>query len=140
MKTLVALVVVALLTSAANADSVYTGLHTLHFIDNGQVYYEANNVFLYELDSGVSVGRMVNSFQRESFLFGYRHRVNRYVSTGVLLATGYSQHDIVGNGDHTAIPLLPMPFIGLEAPVTNQVSLSVQWVGAIVNTGVIISF
>ncbi len=134
------IMLLTIMITTANADSLYTGLHTFHIIENGYDYYEANNVLLYELDNGINFGKMTNSFENESYFLGYRHKFNKYMNAGMLLATGYTQNDVFGNDVRKSIPLLPMPFVGLELPLTKHVSLSTQWTVIVINSGVIISF
>lgn len=123
----------------SHADSIYFGLHTDHAVPGE--FNETNNVIMAQFDNGFTFGKMTNSYNRESVMFGYMHNTNKQLSFGVILATGYRPANFHLNDHLESTPVVPLPVLSFRIPLSDSFSLSTNIIGGIViNSGVVVSF
>lgn len=110
-------------------------MFTDHFV-SGQ-FNETNHVLLLQTDSGITGGHMINSYGRESIVFGYMHNTNQPISFGLVMATGYEPEDFYLEDHLDSTPIVAFPVISFNKPVIEGVTLTANVVGVIVfNAGV----
>ena len=103
-------------------------------------FNELNKATLIQSDTGLTVGTMTNSYNRESFMLGYV-QPNKPVALGVLLATGYKPENLYLQDYLNATPVVPLPLVSANLKITNTISLTANYIGGVVlNTGITVQF
>lgn len=116
------------------AESVYFGIYTDHAV-NGS-FNESNKVMLVQSDTGFTAGSMVNSYGRDSVLFGYTQTKDRIFSFGLLFATGYKPENLYLSKYVDSLPLAPLPTMSINIKMSETISLTSNIIGGVVlNTG-----
>lgn len=139
MYKIILTLLMALAPIYSSAASVYYGLYTDHAV-RGQ-FNELNKVVIAQFDSGFTVGSMVNSYGKDSTMFGYVQNNDKPLRFGVLLATGYKPENM--HIDHIIkhTPLIPLPLASASLPITDGMSLTVNYIaGIVLNAGIEFSF
>ncbi len=119
--------------------SVYYGMYTDHMVP-GQ-FNEVNRVVMAQFDGGLTVGSMVNSYGRDSIMFGYVQDNNKTISFGVIFATGYQPVDFYMQDYIKSSPLVPFPVVSISLNLIENVSVTANYIsGVVFNSGVRFEF
>ena len=133
MKNILIITLLSIL-SPCFAGSVYFGMYTDHAVVGD--FNEVNRVVVARFDNGLTVGKMINSYNRPSNMFGYTTSPEKLVSFGLVLATGYEPENIYMDGKIDSLPVLPLPVVTLNMPISDSTSITANLIGGVViNTG-----
>lgn len=135
MKTIILIIA---LSSFAYSDSLYVGLFTDHFV-SGQ-FNESNSVLIAQLNSGLTIGTMTNSYNNPAILFGYV-QPSKPVALGFVFATGYEPENFYLEDYVDSLPVIPLPLLSINLNITDHVALTSNIIaGVVFNSGVTLSF
>jgi len=137
MKTLI-LMLILTISSYSYSESLYVGLFTDHFVKGS--FNETNSVILAQLDSGLTIGTMTNSYNNPSMLFGYV-QPDKTIALGLLFATGYKPENFYLQDCIETLPVFPFPLLSVNLHFTDNVAFTANIIGGIVfNSGLTFSF
>ena len=127
-----------ILTPFTYAESLYVGLFTDHFVSG--TFNETNSVMMAQLDSGLTIGTMTNSYDRPSIMFGYV-QPDKPIALGLVFATGYEPENFYLEDHLDSLPVVPFPIISVNLNITDSVAITSNLIGGIVfNSGLTYSF
>jgi hypothetical protein len=86
--------------------------------------------------NGFTAGRMINSYNVESFLFGYTHTHSNW-QIGLVASTGYTETPMK---DYTVAGLMLYPTLAYSLPLNEHVALTAITTGIVNNIGLTITF
>ena len=137
MKKLI-LALMLIIPAISYADSLYLGLYTDHFVKGS--LNETNSVIMVQLNSGLTIGTMTNSYDKTSVMLGYV-QPNKPIALGIVFATGYEPKDFYLEDYLDSTPIVPFPLLSANINITDHVAITANLIGGIVfNAGLTFSF
>ena len=137
MKKLILFIMLSI-SSTSYSDSLYFGLFTDHFVTGS--FNETNSVIIAQVDSGLTIGTMTNSYNKPSVLFGYV-QPKKTIALGLVFATGYEPENFYLEEYVRSLPIAPLPLLSANLNITDNASITANFIGGIAfNAGLKFTF